>query len=447
MAKVAIIGTGISGLATGYLLSPVHEVTVYEKERRPGGHTRTIDVRYDGRTIAVDTGFIVFNQPNYPHFSAMLRHLGVAVHKSDMTFAATIQDGWFEWGAENLNTVFGQRRNMLRPAFYAVCRDVMRFNARAVETVEKHPGLTLEGLLRKLKLGAWFRRYYILPMGGAIWSCPLSQMLDFPARTFVRFFQNHGLLAFNGQPQWYTVTGGARNYVAPLTAPYAGRIRTGCRAARVTRFYGGVRVIDQRGRSENFDHVIFACHGDEALAALADAGQAEREALGAFRYQRNDMVLHKDTSVMPRRRRVWAAWNYRSDGEGEEAAVSVSYWMNRLQGIDPACPIFVTLNPARHIPVEHVFDRHVFDHPVFDLAAMAAQTRLQMMQGARNTWFCGAHLRHGFHEDGLWSAVNVATRLGATVPWSIAPQPQAAPAAASPQPQPSAEPAYEPLYS
>ena len=444
MAKIAVIGAGISGLGAAYLLGPLHDVTVYEKEKKPGGHTRTVPVRYNGRDLAVDTGFIVFNRPNYPHFSAMLEHLGVKTHESNMTFAATIQDGWFEWGAENLNTVFGQRRNMLRPAFYAVCRDVMRFNAHAVETVERHPGLTLEGLLGKLKLGEWFRRYYILPMGGAIWSCPLSEMLQFPARTFVRFFQNHGLLAFSGQPQWYTISGGAQNYVTRLTASYVGRIRTGSAVARVTRFENGVRVTDQKGQSENFDHVVFACHGDEALALLGDAGQAERETLGAFRYQSNDMVLHTDASVMPRRKRCWASWNYRSDGEGENAAISVSYWMNRLQGIDPACPIFVTLNPARPIAPEYVFDRHVFDHPVFDTAALAAQHRLQMMQGVRNTWFCGAHLRHGFHEDGLWSAVNVAARFGVTVPWTIPAEPQAAPL---PAPELGGVPAaaYEPL--
>ena len=422
MARIAIIGTGISGLSAAYLLNPAHDVTVYEKEKKTGGHTRTLNVRYGDRNIAVDTGFIVFNQANYPHFSAMLRHLGVAAHKSDMTFAASIRDGWFEWGAENLNTVFGQRRNMLRPAFYGVCRDVMRFNAEAVNTVERHPGLTLADLLDKLKLGDRFRRYYLLPMGGAIWSCPLSQMLEFPARTFVRFFQNHGLLALTGQPQWYTVTGGAQNYIDRLTQTFAGRIRTGCGAAHVSRFDGGACVTDHDGHSQTFDHVVFACHGDQALALLDDPSEAERETLGAFHYQRNDVILHKDASVMPKRRRCWSSWNYRSDGEGADAAVSVSYWMNRLQGIDPACPIFVTLNPGRPIADEHVFDRHVFDHPVFDNAAIAAQSRVQQMQGARNTWFCGAHLRHGFHEDGLWSAVTVAEKLGASIPWAVAEQ-------------------------
>src|SRR6201996_1285396 len=391
MAKIAIIGSGISGLGASYLLDQRHEITVYERQGRIGGHARTLTVDYDGKKVPVDTGFIVFNEPNYPHLSAMFRHLGVATHKSDMTFAASIQDGWFEWGAENLNTVFGQRRNMLRPAFYGVCRDVMRFNTKAVETVERHPGLTLEGLIRKLGLGEWFRRYYLLPMGGAIWSCPLSQMLEFPARTFVRFFQNHGLLAFTGQPQWYTVTGGAQNYVDRLTQSFSGQIRSGCGAAQVTRFEGGACVTDDRGQRKPFACVVFPCHGDQALSALGDASDAERNILGAFRYQRNEAVLHRDESVMPRRRRCWSSWNYRSDGRGDGAAVSVSYWMNKLQGIDPAYPIFVTLNPAEPIPDEYVFDRHAFDHPVFDQAAIAAQGQAQQMQGARNTWFCGAH--------------------------------------------------------
>jgi uncharacterized protein len=440
MASIAVIGTGISGLASAYLLGAKHDVTVYEKDARLGGHTRTLTVRHGDRDIPVDTGFIVFNQGNYPHLSAMFRHLGVATQKSSMTFAASIQDGWFEWSAENLNTVFGQRRNMLRPAFYGVCRDVMRFNAEAVETVERHPGLTLEGLIAKLKLGEWFRRYYLLPMGGAIWSCPLSQMLEFPARTFVRFFQNHGLLTFNDQPQWYTVTGGAQNYIAPLTQGFSGRILAGCGVARVTRFDGGVCVTDTSGQSRSFDHVVFACHGDQALAALGDASDTERRILGAFHYQRNEAVLHKDTAVMPKRRRCWASWNYRSEGQGESAAVSVSYWMNRLQGIDPAYPIFVTLNPAQPIPDEYVFDRHTFDHPIFDNAAIAAQSQVQQMQGTRNTWFCGAHLRHGFHEDGLWSAVTVAERLGATVPWTVAdatPTREPALAQANAQPRPA----------
>jgi predicted NAD/FAD-binding protein len=427
VAKIAIIGTGISGLGAAYLLHRSHDITVYEKASRPGGHTRTVAVRYGDADISVDTGFIVFNQPNYPHFSAMLRHLGVAVQKSDMTFAATIRDGWFEWGARDLNTVFGQRRNLLRPAFYLVCRDVLRFNANARRTVDEHPGLTVAALIAKLKLGEWFRRYYLLPMAGAIWSCSISKMLQFPAESLVRFFENHGLLATSGQPQWYTVTDGSQNYIRSLITPFACRIRTNCGVIRVARGHGDVSISDETGKSEVFDHVVFACHGDEALRALGDATPIERQLLGAFRYQENQAILHKDVSVMPKRKRCWASWVYRSNGHGDDAAISVSYWMNRLQGIDSSRPIFVTLNTTQPTPEEHVFDRHSFMHPIFDAVAIAAQSRVQAMQGQRNTWFCGAHLRHGFHEDGLWSAVVVASKLGAAVPWAVTPELQRAP--------------------
>ncbi len=419
MAKIAIVGTGISGLGAAYLLHPRHEITVYEKAPRIGGHTRTMSARYGDADIPVDTGFIVFNERNYPHLTAMFRHLGVKVHKSEMTFAATINGGWLEWGAKNLNAIFGQRRNMLRPRFYRLVRDVMRFNSHAEATVARRPRITLGELIRHLELGDWFKHYYILPMGGAIWSCPPREMLSFPALAFVRFFANHGLLSVSGQPQWYTVTNGAQSYIDLLTAPFAGRIRTGCGAARVTREDGKVRVSDARGNTETYDEVVLACHGNEARALLGDANAKEAELLGAFRYQKNHAVLHKDVSFMPKRQACWASWVYHADGSAAEPAISVSYWMNSLQGIDRRYPLFVTLNPTRRIAPEHVFDEHDFEHPVFDEAAIAAQSQLRALQGFRNTWFCGAHLGHGFHEDGLRSAVEVARGLGAAIPWSL----------------------------
>ena len=431
MARIAIIGTGISGLGAAYLLHPRHEITVYEKAARIGGHTRTMNVRYGDATIPVDTGFIVFNQRNYPHLTAMFRHLGVPVHQSEMTFAATINGGWLEWGAKNLNAVFGQRRNMLRPRFHLLVRDVMRFNSLAMETVERRPRLTLGELIGHLKLGEWFKHYYILPMAGAIWSCPPREMLSFPALAFVRFFANHGLLSVSGQPQWYTVTGGAQTYVDRLTASFAHRIRTGCGATRVMREDGKVCVSDTTGNSETYDEVVFACHGNEARALLGDANALESELLGAFRYQANRAVLHKDVSMMPKRQACWASWVYHADGSAAEPAISVSYWMNSLQGIDRRYPLFVTLNPSREIAPEHVFDEHTFEHPVFNEAAIAAQSQLRAGQGSRNTWFCGAHLGHGFHEDGLRSAVEVAEGLGAPIPWRL---PERRPAESGRQP-------------
>jgi predicted NAD/FAD-binding protein len=417
MAKIAIIGTGISGLAAAYLLNRRHEVTVYERAERIGGHARTVTVNYGGRTIPVDTGFIVFNEKNYPHLSAMFRHLDVPVHKSDMTFAASIRNGWLEWGAKDANAIFGQRRNLLRPKFGLLIHDVFRFNSLAESTVERQPHLTLDGLIAALGLGDWFRRYYLLPMSAAIWSCPPCEMMRFPARTLVRFFANHHLLSASGQPQWYTVTGGAQEYVRRLSAPFAHRARLGCGATRVTRDARGALVADAMGGRERYDHVVLASHGDETLCLLADATAEERRLLSAFRYQPNVAVLHRDASVMPKSKRCWASWNYSSDGDLEDPSLSVTYWMNRLQGIPNETPLFVTLNPRTPIAPELVFDTHRFDHPVFDAAAIAAQPRIQALQGARNTWFCGAHLRHGFHEDGLASAAHVARLLGAETPW------------------------------
>jgi predicted NAD/FAD-binding protein len=426
MAKIAIIGSGISGLGAAYILNRHHEVTVYEKASRIGGHSRTITVDYDGRPIPVDTGFIVFNEKNYPQLTAMFRHLNVPVHASDMTFAASIRGGWLEWGAKDTNAVFGQRRNLLRPKFGMLIRDVFRFNSQAEDVVERHPELTLDGLIERLGLSDWFRRYYLLPMSSAIWSCPPCEMMRFPARTLIRFMANHHLLSASGQPQWYTVTGGAQEYVSRLTRSFAGRIRLGHGAQHVTRGNGGASVLDSSGHRENYDHVVFASHGDETLRLLADATPQERDALTAFRYQKNIAVLHRDPSVMPKNRRCWASWNYSSDGDVDDPALSVTYWMNRLQGIPNETPLFVTLNPKSPIAAELVFDSHEFDHPVFDHDAIAAQPRIQAMQGMQNTWFCGAHLRHGFHEDGLASAVHVARLLGAQAPWGAVTFPEPA---------------------
>lgn len=418
MAKISIIGTGISGLGAAYLLNRKHEITVYEKAARIGGHSRTVTVDYDGKAIPVDTGFIVFNEKNYPQLSAMFRHLNVPTHKSDMTFAASIRDGWLEWGAKDTNAVFGQRRNLLSPRFGLLIRDVFRFNAQAEETAERHPDLTLDEFLALLKLGDWFRRFYLLPMCSAIWSCPPREMMRFPARTLIRFMANHHLLSPSGQPQWMTVTGGSQEYVKRLTASFAPRIRVNCGAASVTRGERGTTVVDTHGQREHFDQVVFASHGDETLRLLTDADDHERAVLSNFRYQPNVAVLHRDTSVMPKSRHCWASWVYTSDGDMAEPLLSVTYWMNLLQGISNETPLFVTLNPKTPIAPEKVFDTHVFDHPVFDQEAVAAQAEVQAMQGRRGTFFCGAHLRHGFHEDGLASAVHVARLLGCETPWA-----------------------------
>ena len=420
MAKIAIIGTGISGLGAAYLLNREHDITVYEKASRIGGHTRTLTVDYDGTQVAVDTGFIVFNEANYPELTAMFRHLNVPVQKSDMTFAASIREGWLEWGARDTNAIFGQRRNLLRPKFGLLIRDVLRFNSAAQEIVETHPELTVDGLIARLGLGDWFRRFYLLPMSSAIWSCPPCEMMRFPARTLIRFMANHHLLSASGQHQWYTVQGGAQSYVERLTRSFAPRIRTNCAVVEVRREKGRVRVRDRSGADETYDHVVVASHGDETLRLLADASAEEGAVLKSFRYQKNVAVLHRDTSVMPKSRRCWSSWVYASDGDVQKPELSVTYWMNSLQNIPHAMPLFVTLNPKAPLRSELVFDRHEFEHPLFDHAAIAAQPRLQALQGSRNSWFCGAYLRHGFHEDGLASAVHVARLLGAETPWRAA---------------------------
>jgi uncharacterized protein len=447
MARIAVVGTGISGLGSAFLLAPDHDITVYEKAPRIGGHSRTVTVDYDSKAIPVDTGFIVFNRPNYPNLSGLFSHLNVPTHASDMTFAASIRDGWLEWGAKDLDSVLGQRRNLLRPKFGLLVRDVMIFNTQAQQTVERHPDLSLEGLIQKLGLGEWFRRYYLLPMSGAIWSCPPCEMMNFPARTLVRFFANHHLMSFTGQPRWQTVTGGSQEYVRRLTASFAHRIRTNCGAVAVTRpttgkDAGKVVIRDSQGGVETYDQVVLGSHADESLALLNDADREEETALSCFRYQKNRAVLHRDESIMPKRRRCWASWVYTSDGEFLHPKITVTYWMNLLQGIDERYPLFVSLNPKRDIPEHLIFDQTDFDHPVFDSAALAAQAHIASFQGRRGTWFAGAHLGHGFHEDGLASAVKVARGLGAHVPW----EEESAPRADAPQ-QKSRPPVMLPGFS
>lgn len=414
--RIAIIGTGISGLGAAYLLTAAHDITVFEKETRTGGHSRTIDIDVDGRKIPVDTGFIVFNHRNYPHLTAMFRHLGVATQESDMSFGASIRGGYLEYGSKGM---FSQKRNLLRPAFWRMIFDILRFN-RAAEKMLEHPEeFTLAECLDKLRMGDWFRRYYLQAMGAAIWSCSVDTILEFPARSFIRFFKNHGLLTVNDHPQWHTVTGGSREYIRKLTASFAGKIKTGCGATRVRRIDGGVEVMDARGESAVFDRVVFACHADEALALLADADTIESEILGAFRYNQNRVVVHGDASFMPRRRGAWASWVYLSeDTVDKEPSVSLSYWMNNLQKLPTDKPVIITLNPGRPPAAGSIYNEHVFSHPVFTLEAVRAQQRMETLQGRRGLAFCGAYMRYGFHEDGLLSAVEMCQSVfGAEPPW------------------------------
>lgn len=418
MLRIAIIGTGISGLGAASLLHPSHDITVYEKAAVIGGHTRTLDVN----GTAVDTGFIVYNERNYPLLTKLFRHLDVKTQPSNMTFGVTAQSGEqngkrggaLEWGAENLNAVFGQRSNIVNPRFWKFLFDILRFNRQAERKAAQNPGVTLGELARAMGMGDWFLNYYLLPMGGAIWSCSLQEMLAFPADLFVSFFKSHGLLTVTQQPKWRTVTGGSREYAARLTAPFRDRILTSRAATAIAR--GNViQVTDSAGETREYDRLVLACHANEALALLQDATPQERATLGAFGYRANRAFLHSDDSLMPKRRRCWSSWVYHA---GDAAGpISVTYWMNQLQSIGGKTPLFVTLNPPRPIAPGHIHDEHVFEHPVYTVEAFHAQKNLPAIQGTRNTWYCGAYHRNGFHEDGLASAVEAARLMGAEAAW------------------------------
>lgn len=420
--RIAVVGTGISGNAAAWALAGVHDLVVYEKEKRPGGHAHTVDIDYLGRPIAVDTGFIVYNELNYPNLTALFDHLGVATQVSDMSFSVSVDGGKREWkgGEPLLSGLFAMKRSIFSPSHLWMLKEIMRFNKVALAD-------RVAGRLRDTPLGHWldergfrgrFVTDYIVPMGAAIWSTPLDQMLQFPAQSFVTFFENHRLVHMD-RPVWRTVAGGSRSYVEKITAPFADRIRYGAEVVRVERTGGRHVVTDASGHQDTFDQVIFASHTDETLRTLVDATPDEREILGAVRYRPNEAILHRDPSLMPKRRSAWASWNvltYPSE-PNTMSDVCVTYWMNALQSIAAGSPLFVTLNPARQPDPSMVFARFTYDHPQYDRAAIVAQKRLPEIQGRKGTWFCGAWTGYGFHEDGLASGLAVADALGGAIPW------------------------------
>lgn len=412
--NIAIIGTGISGLGAAYLLSPHHDVQLYEKNSYIGGHSRTIEVNSSGGHVPVDTGFIVFNDWNYPNLLGLFKELNVPYSKSDMSFGVSINEGWLEYSSGDLFA----GRNILRPRYWGMIRDILSFNKKALAYIEKDPAITLGQCMDELRMGDWFRDYYLLAMGAAIWSCPVETIMAFPARTFLQFFKNHGLLNIRDRPQWYTVTGGSCEYVKRLTASFSDRIRLNCGIEKVVKSGDKIRIFDTHGNSEIYDHVIFACHADEAMRMIDEPSAHVRDIIGAFSYQDNSIVVHSDESFMPASRKCWASWVYLSDGKKDTGpSVSLSYWMNNLQPLATETPVLVTLNPGRRPREDLIYDEHEFSHPVFDLKAIRAQQRLHKVQGKDNMWFCGAYQRYGFHEDGLLSAVNVAKALGSNIPW------------------------------
>jgi len=383
-------------------------VVLFEAEARLGGHART---RMAGKRgdQPVDTGFIVFNRVNYPHLVALFQKLKVPVAKSNMSFGASINGGWLEYGLKDLDAVFAQRRNALRPRYARLIRDILHFNRHGLRLADD-PAMTVGDLLARLGTGAWFRDYYLLPMSGAIWSTPSLGILDFPAQAMMTFFQNHALLSARNQHQWYTVQGGSVEYVRRLQAALLGQgvdLRLGAGVQGVSRQGGGVLVRAHGAEPELFDEVVFATHADDTLALLADASADERAALGAVRYQPNTAVLHADPAMMPRSKRAWASWVYAQQAGDATDRIHLTYWMNSLQPIPMDDPLFVTLNPPRAIREDLIHDTVTFRHPVYDLAALKAQGEVRAMNGTANTWFCGAWMRNGFHEDGFASAVDV----------------------------------------
>ncbi|TCL68404.1 NAD(P)/FAD-dependent oxidoreductase [Rhizobium sp. BK251] len=412
---IAVIGSGISGLSAAWLMSQRHRVTLFEAEHRLGGHSNTVEAA----GVPVDTGFIVFNEVTYPNLTAMLRHLGVATKRSDMSFAVSIDGGRLEYSGTGLTGLFAQGRNLASPRFWRMLRDLVRFYRSAPADTARLGAVSLAEYLDAEGYSDAFRNDHLFPMAAAIWSTPAADIGSYPAAAFIRFCETHGLLKLARRPIWRTVEGGSRIYVQRLREVIGG-IALGHPIKAVRRHEGHVELVSQGDISRRFDHVVIATHADQALRMLTDPSSEERHLLGSFAYVGNEAVLHSDPRLMPERRRVWSSWNYMSRETGRSRQLAVTYWMNRLQGIPETSSLFVTLNPHRDIAGEKVLQEFSYRHPRFDLGAMAAQEELWSMQGVRNTWFCGAYFGAGFHEDGLQAGLAVAEVLGGVRrPWTV----------------------------
>ena len=404
--KIAIIGSGVAGNVVARRLHRAHDITVYEAASHIGGHTHTHSVEQAGRRYEVDTGFIVFNDRTYPHFIALLDELGVASQESSMSFSVRNEASGLEYNGTTLNTLFAQRRNLLRPSFLGMIRDILRFNREAPAMLAERGGeLPLGELLARGRYGRAFVEHYIVPMGASIWSSDPASMLEFPARFFVRFLHNHGMLTVNDRPVWRTIRGGSARYVETLTAPFRERIRLNTPVEWMRRLPGSVIVKARGSEALRFDAAFLSCHSDQALRLLADPSRVERDVLGAIPYQTNEAVLHTDTRLLPKRRLAWAAWNYHVLPE-DRGPIALTYNMNILQRLDAPTPFLVTLNRSEVIDPARVIKRITYHHPLFTPSSVAMQARQRELNGAHRTYYCGAWWSNGFHEDGVVSALH-----------------------------------------
>lgn len=422
--KIAIIGTGIAGLSAAWALNQKHDITVFEKRDRLGGHSHTVQTPED---LPVDTGFIVYNDWNYPYLVQLFRHLDVPVKRSDTSFAVSVDDGKLEYASDGLNKIFAQRKNLFSLSYWKMLRDITKFYYQAPIWLERHPNsrVTLGRFLEHYKYSENFIHNHLLPMGAAIWSTPADQMTQFPAATFIRFCENHGLLRITRRPTWRTVDGGSREYVERLTANFKNKIKVGEKVSHVLRGDDSATVTAVKDGETNiysFDQVIIATHGDDALTLLQNPSDEEKDVLGGFQYSENETYLHTDETLLPKKKRVWSSWNYMTskDGNTDQIKVSVTYWMNRLQNLksDSETDYFVSLNPLKTPAKNLVIKKMKYNHPMFNVAMIEAQQKLHTIQGVNRTWFCGSYAGYGFHEDALCSGLAVAKALGFEEPWS-----------------------------
>jgi len=412
---IAIIGTGISGLAISYILSKKHNLTIYEKSDYIGGHGRTINPNIDNVKVPVDTGFIVFNKKNYPHLTKLFDHLNVKYSKSEMSFGVSVNDGKLEYGTANLSSIFAQKNNLFNFQFLLMIRDIFKFYKHAKSF--KESDLTVGQMLEKIRVGDYFKTNFLLPMAASIWSSKSLQILEFPASLLINFFDNHSLLSISNQPQWYSVAGGSKEYIEKIFQSFRDNIFLNRGVVSTKRVGTKVEVIDELGKKDLYDQVIFACHSDQALTIMQDPTKEEKDVIGKIKYQKNKVVTHLDKSFMPNRKKCWSSWVYLGSNDYKNENLSLTYWMNNLQKLNTNKDIFVTVNPQKKPAANTVLDEYEFEHPLFSKESIKAQKNLYKIQGKKRYWFAGAYTRYGFHEDGILSAVKIAELMEEKLPW------------------------------